>query len=135
MATIVVGTDTSSAADLAVETAADLARARGAELVVVYVRPPGTARDVFDADKAADPAEYLARMPQRFPGLAVRTRQEEGDPAAGICRVAGDEDPEVIVVGNRGVQGRLLSYLRSVPHEVLRRARRSVLVVDTRSRQ
>lgn len=135
MATILVGTDTSSAADLAVQTAADLARARGAELVVVYVRPPGAGREVFDADKAADPAAYLARMPQRFPGLTVRTRQEHGDPAEGICRVAGDEGAEVIVVGNRGVHGRLLSFLRSVPHEVLRRAHSSVLVVDTRSRQ
>lgn len=135
MPTVVVGTDTSSAADLAVETAADLARARGAELVVVYVEPPGAARAVFDADKAADPAEYLARMPRRFPGVRVRTRQEHGDPAEGICRAAGDEGAEVIVVGNRGVHGRLLSYLRSVPHEVLRRAYSSVLVVDTRSRQ
>ncbi|HEX2030524.1 MAG TPA: universal stress protein [Actinomycetota bacterium] len=135
MGTVLVGTDTSSAADLAVETAADLARARGADLVVVYVRPATAARDVFDADKAADPAEYLAGMPRRFPGVKVRIRQEHGDPAEGICRVAGDERADVIVVGNRGVHGRLLSYLRSVPNEVLRRAQSSVLVVDTRSRQ
>ncbi|MGH2725016.1 MAG: universal stress protein [Actinomycetota bacterium] len=135
MATILVGTDTSTAADLAVETAADLALARGADLVVVYVRPQEAAREVFDADKAADPAEYLAELAGRFPGLTVRTRQEEGDPAERICRVAGDEAAEVIVVGNRGVHGRLLSYLRSVPHDVLRRANSSVLVVDTRSRQ
>ncbi len=135
MGTVLVGTDTSSAADLAVETAADLARARGADLVVVYVRPSGAVRDVFDPDKAADPAAYLARMPARFPGVTVRTRHEQGDPADRICRVAVDEAAEVIVVGNRGVHGRLLSYLRSVPNEVLRGAQSSVLVVDTRSRQ
>ena len=38
METILVGTDTSAAADLAVGSAARLARERGAELVVLYVR-------------------------------------------------------------------------------------------------
>ena len=38
MRTIVVGTDTSAAADLAVEDAARLARDSGAELVVLYVK-------------------------------------------------------------------------------------------------
>ena len=38
MTTILVGTDTSASADLAVDDAAELARARGAELLVLYVR-------------------------------------------------------------------------------------------------
>src|SRR2546425_9070054 len=41
MNTIVVGTDSSAAADLAVEGAARLARERGDELVVLYVRSDG----------------------------------------------------------------------------------------------
>ena len=46
MNTIVVGTDTSSAADLAVEGAARLARESGSELLVLYVRPDGDLRAV-----------------------------------------------------------------------------------------
>ena len=42
MTTILVGTDTSAAADLAVEDAARLARDRGAELLVLYVQPEAT---------------------------------------------------------------------------------------------
>ena len=41
MTTILVGTDTSAAADLAVEDAARLARDRGAELLVLYVKSGG----------------------------------------------------------------------------------------------
>ena len=40
MTTILVGTDTSAAADLAVEDAARLARDRDADLVLLYVRVP-----------------------------------------------------------------------------------------------
>jgi nucleotide-binding universal stress UspA family protein len=60
MATIVVGTDTSAAADLAVQDAAGLARARDAELVVLYVRPDGDLRAVADPALAADPGRYMA---------------------------------------------------------------------------
>lgn len=135
MSRIVVGTDTSAAADMAVDTAADLARARDAELVVVFVKTPQGDRAAFDPDRAVDPAAYLGRMPGRFPGLRVRTREETGDPAERICAVAGEEEADVIVVGNRGVHGRLHTFLRSVPGGVVRRAGSSVLVVDTRNRQ
>ncbi|HXF72792.1 MAG TPA: universal stress protein, partial [Actinomycetota bacterium] len=78
---LLVGTDTSAAADLAVEAAAELARAGDAELLVLYVRPPLDAREVFDPGKLPDPEAYLERMPSRFPGVKVRTRVEAGDPA------------------------------------------------------
>jgi nucleotide-binding universal stress UspA family protein len=135
METILVGTDTSGAADLAVETAADLARGREAELVVLYVRPQAGAVHAMDPDKAADPGAYLAAMPARFPGVRVRTREETGDPALRITEVALDERAAIIVVGNRGLHGRPARTVRSVPGSVLRNARGSVLVVDTRARQ
>ena len=55
MTTILVGTDTSASADLAVEDAAGLARARGAELLVLYVRPESDLRAVVDPGARADP--------------------------------------------------------------------------------
>ena len=56
MTTILVGTDSSSAADLAVDDAARLARDRGAELLVLLVRPEGDVRAAVDPDRAPDPA-------------------------------------------------------------------------------
>ncbi len=129
---IVVGSDTSASADLAVKEAAELAKSSNAELVVLYVKPAAPAKDVFDPKKAPDPAGYLRQIGQRFPGIRIRTREEPGEPAAAICRVAEAEDADLIVVGNRGIHGRRRSFLGSVPGGVMRKAPTSVYVVDTR---
>jgi nucleotide-binding universal stress UspA family protein len=135
MGTILVGTDTSAAADLAVEDAARLARDRGAELLVLYVQPGSDLRAVVDPDRAADPDAYLARIPTRFPDVATRTRVERGEPADRICDVAEEELAETIVLGNRGLHGTRWRVRDSVPNMVLRHAPCSVLIVDTRRAQ
>jgi nucleotide-binding universal stress UspA family protein len=135
MTTILVGTDTSASADLAVDDAAALAQARGAELLVLYVRGERELRSVVDPAKSADPSGYLARMRQRFPGLTTRTRTETGDPAERIVEVAAEEQADTIVVGNRGVHGSWWRVKDSVPNLVLRHAPCSVFIVDTRRAQ
>ena len=135
MSTILVGTDTSAAADLAVEGAARLARDRGAELLVVYVQPDSDLRAVVDPDRAADPSAYLARISGRFPGVTTRTRMERGEPAGRICDVAAEELADTIVLGNRGTQGTRWHVRDSVPNIVLRHAPCSVFIVDTRRAQ
>jgi len=135
MSTIVVGTDTSAAADLAVENAARLARDRGAELLVLYVDPGSDLRAVVDPDRAADPLAYLARIATRFPDVVTRTRIERGEPADRICDVAADEVADTIVLGNRGTQGTRWHVRDSVPNIVLRHAPCSVFIVDTRRAQ
>ena len=135
MNTILVGTDTSAAADLAVEDAARIAKERGAELLVLYVRPDSDLRAVVDADRAADPAAYLDRIPARFPDVSTRTRVEQGDPAVRICDVAAEEGADTIVVGNRGVHGTRWRVRDSVPNIVLRHSPCSVFIVDTRRAQ
>jgi nucleotide-binding universal stress UspA family protein len=135
MRTILVGTDTSAAADLAVEDAARLARDRGAELLVLYVQPASDLRAVVDPDRAADPDAYLARIPTRFPDVATRTRVERGEPADRICDVATEELADTIVLGNRGAQGTRWRVRDSVPNMVLRHAPCSVFIVDTRRAQ
>jgi nucleotide-binding universal stress UspA family protein len=132
MERILVGTDTSGRAEAAVRAAADLAAIEGAELVILHVRP-GDPQQLLDPHKAVDPEEYLGDIVRRLPELRARIRVEEGDPAAAICRVAEDEGADLIVVGNLGVHGRGRRVLGSVPVAVLRRARGSVLVVDTRA--
>jgi nucleotide-binding universal stress UspA family protein len=133
MTTILVGTDTSARAERAVEEAARLASAADAELLILYVRPVGDAREVVDPRKPADPERYLDRLRHRFRGVRTRTRTADGDPAEGIVRVAADEHADVIVVGNRGLQDRRRGFLQSVPARVANRAPCSVYIVDTRA--
>ena len=135
MTTIVVGTDTSPAADLAVDDAARLARDRDAELVILHVRSGDGLRSVVDPTRAADPGLHLAAVGARYPGLRVRTRMEDGDPAEVICDVAEQEAAETIVVGNRGTHGSWWRVRESVPNMVLRHAPCSVYIADTRKAQ
>lgn len=130
-----MGTDTSAAADLAVQAAADLAGAHDAELLVLYVRPPLDAREVFDPGKLPDPNGYLDRMRVRFPEVKVRTRIATGDPAETICDVAEEEGIDTIVIGNRGTHGKKRWFLGSVPNGVIQHSPCSVFVVDTRRAQ
>ena len=132
---VLVGTDTSAAADLAVEAAAGLAAKHEAELLVVYVRGERQTGDFVDPKKAADPDGYLARMKARFPTLRVRSWSERGDPAERLCEVAAAERADTIVVGNRGAQGSRWRVRESVPTMVVRHAPCSVFIVDTRKAQ
>ncbi len=133
--TILVGTDTSAAADLAVEDAARLARDRGTELLVLYVRPEGDVRSVVDPAKAADPTRLPGEDAGRFPGLVTRTRVEVGDAVERICQVAAEEDAQTIVLGNRGAHASRWKVKESVPNLVLRHSPCSVYIVDTRKAQ
>jgi nucleotide-binding universal stress UspA family protein len=133
--TIIVGTDTSAAADLAVADAAQLAAARGSELLLLYVRPDGDARTAVDPHRAADPARHLAQLAARYPAVTTRTRMETGDAAERIVAVAEQEGADTIVVGNRGSHGSWWRVRDSVPNLVLRHAPCSVLIVDTRRAQ
>jgi nucleotide-binding universal stress UspA family protein len=135
MATIVVGTDTSAAADLAVDEAGRLARARSADLLVLLVRPDADLRAVVDPGLAADPQRHLEHLIQRFPDVPVRTQIERGDPAERICEVANEVQADTIVVGNRGTKGSWWRVKDSVPNLVLRHAPCSVYIVDTRRAQ
>jgi nucleotide-binding universal stress UspA family protein len=132
---ILVGTDTSAAADLAVQSAAELARTNDTELLVLHVRPDSAARDAVDPKKAADPSAYLAEMERRFPSITVRSWSESGDPAERLVAIAEQERVETIVIGNRGAHGSWWRVRDSVPNLVLRHAPCSVMIVDTRAAQ
>ncbi len=135
MATIIAATDGSAAATVAVGKAAALAEAQDAELVVLYVRPPLDSREVFRPATIPDLSTYLEDVRARLSNLKVRTREEAGDPAETICDVAEQEGADVIVVGNRGTQGKRRWFLGSVPNAVVQHAPCSVYIVDTRRAQ
>lgn len=132
---VLVGTDTSPAATLAVDEASSMAQAHDAELVVLYVQPPLDAREVFGPDQVPAVDAHLEALKTRLSGVKVRTRTEAGDPAEKICDVAEEEGVDVIVVGNRGTRGRRRFFLGSVPNAIVQHAPCSVFIVDTRSAQ
>jgi nucleotide-binding universal stress UspA family protein len=132
---ILVGTDTSAAADMAVRSAAELAVSGDAELLVVYVRPADAVHDAADPRKSPDAERYLGEMSARFPGLRVRSWSERGDPAERLVEVAERERVETIVVGNKGATGSRWRVRESVPTMVVRHSPCSVFIVDTRVAQ
>jgi nucleotide-binding universal stress UspA family protein len=135
MVTILAGTDTSAAADLAVDDAARLASERGGELLVLYVDRGDEVRRAIDPNRAVDPARHLAHLRARYPDLRVQTRIERGDPAERLVAVAEEVRAETIVMGNRGTTGAWWRVKDSVPNLVLRHAPCSVYIVDTRRAQ
>jgi nucleotide-binding universal stress UspA family protein len=135
MKKILVGSDTSGSADLAVRAAAGLAAANDAELLILHVRAPNGTHDAADPRKAPDPDGYLAQMSTRFPKLRLRAWSEAGDAAERLVAVAEAERVDAIVVGNKGVHGPRWRVRESVPNLVLRHAPCSVLIVDTRVAQ
>ncbi|HET6714849.1 MAG TPA: universal stress protein [Actinomycetota bacterium] len=133
--TILVGTDSSAAADLAVEGAARLARDRSAQLLVLLVRSDGDVKAAVDPDRAPDPGRYLSDITRRFPEVTMSTRIERGEPAERICEVAAEIGADTIVLGNRGTRGSWWRVKDSVPNLVLRHSPCSVFIVDTRRAQ
>lgn len=141
--TVAVGTDGSASAKHAVTTAFDLAQRFGARVVVIsaYAAPSvgaGALRlssvAAAHGEWASNEAEHVERVLARVRdaaaerGLECRTAMEEGDPAEVIVGLAERHNADLLVVGNRGMERRVLG---SVPNTVSHRASCSVFVVKT----
>jgi nucleotide-binding universal stress UspA family protein len=144
---IVVGTDGSASAAIALNKACELANATGAELHIVYATKPVSAMGL------ASPAEFSMAAPMaiaadandehaqhvcdgaaefaRDAGLSPEVHHVAGDPADALVRVAEDADADLIIVGNRGMSGARRFVLGSVPNKVSHHCRCSLLIVDT----
>ena len=140
---IVVGTDGSPTADVAVKRAASLAKLTGARLELVsgyrqdnsMALSAGTgmyAGDLTeDARKAADGCLESAAMQLRAEGIEVETHCMPGDPANAIIDVAETTNADLIVVGSRGMHGGRRLMLGNVPNKVSHHAPCSVMIVRT----
>jgi nucleotide-binding universal stress UspA family protein len=138
---IVVGTDGSPTAAMAVEQAAELAEMTGArlELVSGYREDnsmalgagmyPGNLTE--EARKAADGCLETAAEALRARGLHVETHCMRGDPAQGLIDVAETTHADLIVVGSRGMHGGRRFLLGNVPNKVSHHAPCSVMIVRT----
>jgi nucleotide-binding universal stress UspA family protein len=141
--TIVVGTDGSTTAQQAVRKATELARLCSARLhIVTGYRPPadmavvgpmGVAFGAGTEDQVRDEVEaMLDRLGREISaeGVPVALHAVMARGADAILDVAEKESADVIVLGNRGVQGARPS-LGAVPFNVLQHARCTVVIFPT----
>lgn len=137
-ARILVGTDGSDTAAKAVAHAVDLAKAGGAEVVVVHSYPPPRT-DVGAPFGPSEPypgveigKSILKDVEKHYAdGVKLRTILREGEPADVIVDVAEEEKVDLIIVGNKGMTGTRRFVLGSVPNSVSHHAPCSVLIVHT----
>ncbi len=133
---VVVGVDQSGTARKAAERAAGLAEALGVNLHVVMCVSKtdsvqlGSGTDQFVVDWRADAEQVLDNLVHELPHDSVTMRVEVGDPAKTLCDEAARLDAQMIVVGNRRVQG-LSRVLGSIAGDVIRHAPCDVLVAHT----
>jgi nucleotide-binding universal stress UspA family protein len=140
--TVAVGTDGSGTADKAVDFAIDLAARYEAKIVFIsaYV-PVNESRLKREAREAPDevqwtinPAEDVdatlreceERAEER--GLRWASEARQGDPAKVLVELAAVTDADVLVIGNKGMERKVLG---SVPNSVSHNAPCSVLIVKT----
>ena len=139
---IVVGTDGSTTASLAVEAATELARDFGAKLQIVSAYSQAAsgmaaASGFALADGNAvviahDTAEQVAADAKaKFgSGLDVETHAIPRHPADAIIEVAEGTGADLIVVGSKGMTG-ARRILGSIPNSVAHSAPCAVLIVKT----
>ncbi len=137
ISTVAVGTDGSTTADEAVKEAAEIARRFDARLVLLSAfedGDAGPAGDDIELQWASNPSARVRSMLERTEadlraaGIECEARIGEGEPSAVLVRLAADCGADLLVIGNKGMQRRVLG---SVPNNVTHKADCSVLVVKT----
>jgi nucleotide-binding universal stress UspA family protein len=147
---IVVGTDGSDTAGIAVQQATTLASLTGATLHVVHAAERRSAGVVAFAASgglselaAADKNKAIVAESRRICeesatearsiGVAVKLHALPSEPADALIAVAEDVGADLLVVGNRGMSGARRFVLGSVPNTVSHHCPCSLLIVDTTS--
>jgi nucleotide-binding universal stress UspA family protein len=140
--TIAVGTDGSDTADKAVEFAMDVAEKFGAKLVIASSYRPFTEDKIraeqreapediqwsINPTEAVDSTLKSVEERARDRGLETTSEARQGDPADVLCEIAEQHGADLLVVGNKGMQRRVLG---SVPNSVSHKAPCSVVIVKT----
>jgi nucleotide-binding universal stress UspA family protein len=145
---IVVGTDGSESAGIAVQRATELAKLTGATLHIVTAYRPvslgsvamaataGAATvDMGDMNRGAiahgeQVCEHAASSARRD-GVPVELHAVPGDAADALVSVAEQVCADLLVVGSRGMSGARRFVLGSVPNKVSHHCPCNLLIVDT----
>lgn len=137
MGTIVCGYDGSDPCREALEQAAEISRAMGDRLVVVFgfsvSRLGGEVPDYAKAlHERADAVEKLARDQAAALGVEIEVEKVEEEAAYAITEVANRHDARMIIVGTHGESQLKGVLLGSTPHKLLQISTRPVLCVPDR---
>jgi nucleotide-binding universal stress UspA family protein len=139
---IVVGTDGSDTAEIALRRAVELAAVTGAKLHVVSAYEPAPARvggnrPVAEAaawsvgsDFKVEAVLERARATARGGSVEIEVHAPKGDAADALIRTAKEQNADLIVMGSRGMRG-ARRVLGSVPNKVSHQAPCDVLIVQT----
>lgn len=139
LARILVGLDGSAGSERALHWAVGRAADTGAEVVAVHVLAPldeflvalpPLGRTNWAEDRRRQLDEDWCQ-PLRDAGVAYRARLEEDNPAAGLRRVADEEEADLIVVGAQGHGGVGERLLGSVSYKLAHAARHPVVIVPS----
>lgn len=141
---VVVGTDGSPTATLAVEQAAGLAAAFGSELLIVTAyqsrareAPQGAPEDILwritDSGVANDHARHAAHVAvtRGVPAGQVHAIAEPGDAADALVGIAEARGGDLIVVGSKGMTSATRVLGGNVPNRVSHHAPCDVMIVHT----
>ena len=144
---MVVGTDGSETAELAVREAAELARAFGARLTIVTAFTPHPEEEarlqqqapedirwmITDSASADERAKRGTTIAKDVGVKEVKTAVDSGDPAEMLITTAENSGGDVIVVGSKGMTSAKRFILGSVPNKVSHHAPCDVVIVHTTS--
>jgi nucleotide-binding universal stress UspA family protein len=143
---IVVGTDGSDTASVAVKRAVELAKLSGATLDVVTAFEPASGPPIATAERVEVPGDVQYEVGARqevnmildraageaeAAGVKANAHAREGDPADAILDVAEELGADLIVVGNKGMTGAKRFLLGSVPNKISHHAPSGVYIVRT----
>lgn len=134
-AKILFPTDFSTLGQTALEMATDLAKQRGAKLVIVHVEEPPVAYgggELYYGIEEPDRNELkkmLAAVLPTDPAVGYEHRLMIGNPATAIVYLAEQEHVDMIVLPTHGRTGLFRLLMGSVAEEVVRKAKCPVLTV------
>jgi nucleotide-binding universal stress UspA family protein len=142
---IVVGTDGSKTAAVAVTEAVELAKLSKAKLEIVSAYEPipqarlkeeseGIAGDVAHSVNPREDVQLVldkAAAEAKKAKVDVVTHPREGDPADAILDVAEENDADLVLIGNKGMTGARRFLLGSVPNKISHHAPCDVWIVKT----
>jgi nucleotide-binding universal stress UspA family protein len=147
---IVVGTDGSETASVALGKAIELAERTGATLHIVHAHRLVSAAQLGQAASVGAPTFDIEQVNRGIQdesrqvcgravsvaeaaGVKVETHQVPGDASDALLDVAQQVGADLLVVGNRGMSGVKRFVLGSVPNKVSHHCPCSLLIVDTRA--
>ncbi len=141
---IITGVDDSATAAAAARKAAQLASALGGELHLIcaygkfesttFESGPEKFHYSNDEDALKTAQTVALGLRKDFPDLTVRTAASEGKPGDALVRAAERLKADVIVVGNKRVQG-MARVLGSIARDVASQAPCDVYVAYTHERK